>query len=92
MCGPWCFREFVVNTLQALAPMQHRVRFAREQRIQAQFVEDVLQNVPSVAPVGHAPANEVLEPGLLPLDHFGDPLVLFDCHPLESRRALHLGL
>src|ERR1700719_58846 len=35
MFGSSCFREFVVNTLQALAEMQHRVTFAREQRIHA---------------------------------------------------------
>ena len=41
---------------------------------------------------GHAPANEVAQPGLLPLDYFEDPLVLFECHPLQARRALHLRL
>ena len=62
-----------------------------------QFVEDVLQNVLGVARVGHAAANEIAQPGLLPLDHFGDPLVLFECHPLltrsrredDRRRVLH---
>ena len=38
-----------------------------------QLVEDVLQDVFGVARVGHAPANEVAQPGLLPPDHFGDP-------------------
>jgi hypothetical protein len=57
-----------------------------------QLEEDVLQNVLGVARVGHAPANEVAQPGLLPLDHFGDPLVLFDCHPLQARRVFHLWL
>ena len=55
-----------------------------------QLVEDVLQNVFGVARVGHAPANEVAQPGLLPRDHVGDPLVLFACHPLQARRVLHL--
>ncbi len=57
-----------------------------------QRVEDVLQNVLSVARVGHAPANEVAQAGLLPPDHVGDPLVLFECHPLQARRAFHLRL
>ena len=33
--GPSCFREFVVDALQSLAQMQHRIAFAREQRIHA---------------------------------------------------------
>jgi hypothetical protein len=61
-----------------------------------QLVENVLQNVLSVARVGHAPANEVAQPGLLPLDHFGDPMVLFEYHllgyPNYARRVLHLRL
>jgi hypothetical protein len=47
-------------------------------------VEDVLQNVLGVARVGHAPANEIAQPGLLPFDHFGDPLVLFEWHRLQA--------
>jgi len=47
-----------------------------------QFREDVLQNVFSIARIGHPPANEVAQAGLLLLDHVGDPLVLFECHPL----------
>ena len=57
-----------------------------------ELVEDVLQNVLSVAQVGDAPANEVAQPGPLSLDHFGDPLVLFECHPLQARDDLHLLL
>ena len=30
-----CFRKFVINALQPLAEMQHRIAFAREQRIHA---------------------------------------------------------
>jgi hypothetical protein len=35
--------------------------------------------------IGHAAADEVTQPGLLPLDHFGDPLVRFECHLLQAR-------
>ena len=55
-----------------------------------QLAEDVLQDVVGVPRVGHAPANETAQPGLLPLDHFGNPLVLFEGHPLQARRFLHL--
>jgi hypothetical protein len=64
--------------------------------------EDVLQNVLSVARVGHAATNEVAQPGLLPRDHIRHPLgpfdlglfdlVLFECHPLQARRTLPLEL
>jgi hypothetical protein len=47
-----------------------------------QLVEDVLENVLRVARVGHAPADEPAQPGLLPLDHVGDPLVVFEGHHL----------
>ncbi len=33
--SPSRFRKFVVNALQSLAQMQHRITFAREQRIHA---------------------------------------------------------
>src|ERR1035437_3679258 len=33
--SPSCFRKLVVNALQSLAQMQHRIAFAREQRIDA---------------------------------------------------------
>src|SRR5580700_4960435 len=52
-----------------------------------QLVEHVLENVLSVARIGHAPSNEVAQPGLLPLNHFGDPLVLFDFHQLQTRHV-----
>src|SRR5271166_5691503 len=35
MFGSSCFRKLVVNALQSLAQMQHRIAFAREQRINA---------------------------------------------------------
>jgi hypothetical protein len=54
-----------------------------------QLVEDVLQNVLSVKRIGDAPPNEVAQPGLFPLDHIGDPVVVFECHPREARRILH---
>lgn len=57
-----------------------------------QFVEDVLQNVLSVTRVGYAPANEVAQPGLLPLDHFGDPFVPFLGHSLQVHRVHLLQL
>jgi hypothetical protein len=57
-----------------------------------QFIEHVLQNVLSVARVGHAPTNEVAQPRLLPPDYFGDSLVLFDCHLLQAHRVLPLLL
>jgi hypothetical protein len=56
------------------------------------FVEHVLQNVLSVTQVRDAPPNEVAQPGLLSLDRVGDPLVLFECHPLQARDDLHQPL
>jgi hypothetical protein len=55
-----------------------------------QFVEDILQNVFGVARIGHTPTNEVKQAGLLPHDHFGDSVVLFECHPFQASRTLHL--
>ena len=57
-----------------------------------QRVEDVLQNVLNVARVTYAPADEVAQPGRLPLDCLGDPPVLVECHPFQARRVLHLRL
>jgi hypothetical protein len=54
-----------------------------------QLVEHVLQNVLGVARVGHAPPDEVAQPGLLPLHRLGDPLVPFECHLLQTHRASH---
>ena len=55
-----------------------------------QGVEDVLQNVLGIARVEHAPADEILQPGVLLLEHVGYALVLVACHPLRARRILHL--
>jgi hypothetical protein len=55
-----------------------------------QFVEDLLENLFGVAWVWYAAADEVAQPRLLPRDHFGDPLVLFKHHLIESRRFVHL--
>jgi hypothetical protein len=49
-------------------------------------------HVLAVARVGRAPANEPAQPGLFPLDDVGDPLILFEGHPLQARRPLHLRL
>ena len=51
--------------------------------------EDVLHDVLGVAGIGHPAPDEPEQPGPLPLDDLGDPLVLFECHPLEIRRVLH---
>src|SRR5580698_5780874 len=61
-----------------------------------QFVEDLLQNVFGIARIRHPWTNEIVQPGLLPLDHLGDPLILFRAHlfeaqPSQARRAIHLG-
>jgi hypothetical protein len=55
-----------------------------------QGVEDVLQNVLGVARVEHATADEVPQPGMLPLEHVGYAPVVVACHPLQARRVLHL--
>jgi hypothetical protein len=52
-------------------------------------VEDILQNVLSVTRVGHAPANEVAQPGLFPPEHFGEPTIPIDCHLLPALQAVH---
>jgi len=60
------------------------------------FVEDLLQNVFRVERVGHAASNEVAQARLVPLDHIGDPLVLFEAHLpghwRDARRVLHLQI
>ena len=66
---------------QVLDRHQQTIRFH-------QFVEHVLQNVLGIARISHTPPNEVTQAGLLPLDHFGDLPVLFECHQLQARRAL----
>jgi hypothetical protein len=42
--------------------------------------------------VGHSPQDEVAKPALLPLDRFGDPLVLLRHEPPFSQRLVHLRL
>ncbi len=46
-----------------------------------ELVEDVLQNVLDITRIGHAASNEIAQPGLLPLNHFRDALILFEHHP-----------
>ena len=55
-----------------------------------QFVEDLLENLFRIPWIRDAAADEVAQPRLLPGDHFGDPLVLFKHHLVESRRFVHL--
>ena len=54
-----------------------------------EFVEDILQDVFRVLAVGHAPPDEVAQPGLLPSDRFRDPLVLLRHRPLFGQRRIH---
>jgi hypothetical protein len=53
-----------------------------------QRVEDILQNVLSVAHVRHTLANEVAQAGLLPLDYFRDTPILFGCRRRQTSRLL----
>jgi hypothetical protein len=55
-----------------------------------QSVKDILKNVLSVARVRNSPADEVAQPGTFPLYHFGDPLVLFECHVIYARHDIPL--
>ena len=51
--------------------------------------KDVLQDVLDVERIGDSPANEVVQPGSLPLDDFRDSPVLLASHRLEAR-VVHL--
>ena len=55
-----------------------------------QFVEDILQNVFDIRRVWHLPADEISQPGLLPLDDLRDPLILLRHGPVFSQRLVHL--
>ena len=57
-----------------------------------ELVENILQNVFCIALVGHSPLDEVAKPALLPLDRFGDSLVLLRHEPPFSQRLVHLRL
>src|SRR5437764_1495772 len=80
MFSPSRLREFVVDALQPLAQIQHRIAFAREQRVHvhAGLRRHLLEASPFK--LKHATANEVTQTGLLPLEHFGDMVVLFEWH------------
>jgi len=55
-----------------------------------QLVEDVLENVLSVAWVGHPSANEVAQPRLIAGNRFRDALILLAHQPPVSQRQVHL--
>jgi hypothetical protein len=57
-----------------------------------QPVKNILQNVLSVSRISHAPADEVPQPGTFPLHHFGNPLVLFECHVIYARHDIPLPM
>jgi len=56
-----------------------------------QFVEDLLQNVLGVARVGHAPADEIAQPGSFFRDDFGNLPILFEALLVHrrDRRLIH---
>src|SRR4029079_3982388 len=84
------FTEQVDDAIARDAEQPSRDMFDRHQQTVRvhQRVEDILQNVLSVARVRHTPANEVAQPGRLPLDYFRDTLVLFGCRGRQTSRLL----
>ena len=72
---------------------QSRLRnFVRRRVADEGDAEDILQDVFRVFAVGHASPYEVAQPGLLPVDRFGDALILFGHCPLPFQRRIHLCL